>query len=496
MAGIKSLFKDTAIYGVSSIVGRFLNWCLVPMYTYYFAEAEYGTVTNLYAYVAVVLIILTYGMETGFFRFANHERWSDPGQVYTTALCSLGVSSTLFVIAGCLLSPELARWLGCGEHPSYIWMMVVAVGADAYTSIPFAYLRYRKRPVRFATLKLLNIGLNIGLNLFFIVACPVIWRTSPEWIGWFYMPDFGIGYIFLANMISSLTVLLLVIPEIMAENYNFSGKLLREMLRYSYPLLILGIAGIMNQTIDKILYPMLAADKATAMSELGVYGANYKVAIVMVMFIQAFRFAYEPFIFAQSRQKGEDKEKAYRDAMNWFVIFGLFIFLGVMFYLPVIRYFISPKYFAGLKVVPIVMLAELFFGIFFNLSLWYKLTDKTIWGTWFSLTGLAVTVAVNVAFVPAYGYMACAWAAFSSYGVMMVASYVVGKTHYPIGYDIWRLTGYFAVAMCLWLLADLTATGNNLIDFPARLLLLACYAGCVYLFEIRRKRLRNNAAAR
>ena len=340
--GIKSLFKDTAIYGMSSIVGRFLNWCLVPMYTYCFAEAQYGVVTNMYAYVAVVLIILTYGMETGFFRFANHERWSDPGQVYTTALSSLGVSSMLFIIAGCLLSPEIARWLDCGDHPAYVWMMVIAVGVDAYTSMPFAYLRYKSRPVRFATLKLLNIAINIGLNLFFILLCPVIWRTSPEWIAWFYRPDFGIGYIFLANMISSLVVLMLVIPEILAETYSFSGKLLREMLRYSYPLLILGIAGVMNQTIDKILYPILAPDKATAMDELGVYGANYKVAIVMVMFIQAFRFAYEPFIFAQNKAKGVDKTASYREAMKWFVIFGLFIFLGVMYFLPVIRYFISP----------------------------------------------------------------------------------------------------------------------------------------------------------
>jgi polysaccharide biosynthesis protein len=488
MAGIKSLFKDTAIYGVSSIVGRFLNWCLVPMYTYCFAEAEYGIVTNLYAYVAVVLICLTYGMETGFFRFANHDRWTSPGQVYTTALCSLGVSSTIFIVAGCLISPEIARWLHCADHPEYIWMMVITVGVDAYTSIPFAYLRYKERPVRFATLKLVNIGLNIGLNLFFIVLCPLIWKQAPEWIAWFYDPQFGIGYIFLANMISSLAVLLMVIPEILAETYDFSGKLLKEMLRYSYPLLILGIAGIMNQTIDKILYPVLAPDKATAMAELGVYGANYKVAIVMVMFIQAFRFAYEPFIFAQNRQKGESKTKAYRDAMNWFVIFALFIFLGVMFYLPVLRYFISPKYFTGLKIVPIVMLAELWFGIFFNLSLWYKLADKTIWGTWFSLIGLAVTVGVNVMFVPLYGYTACAWAAFTSYGVMMVLSYIIGRSHYPIGYDIRRIAGYFALAMLLWWVSGLITTGVNLYDFATRFMLLCIYGGVVYMFELHRPR--------
>lgn len=486
MAGIKSLFKDTAIYGMSSIVGRFLNWCLVPMYTYCFAAEEYGVVTNLYAYVALVLIILTYGMETGFFRFANHERWTNPGQVYTTALMSLGASSMLFVIAGCLLSPALASRLDCADHPAYIWMMVVAVGTDAYTSIPFAYLRYRKRPVRFATLKLVNIALNIALNLFFILLCPVIWKSAPEWIAWFYDPDFGVGYIFLANMISSLATLLMVVPEILAENYNFNGKLLREMLRYSFPLLIIGIAGIMNQTIDKILYPMLIEDKAEAMSGLGIYGANYKIAIVMVMFIQAFRFAYEPFIFARNKGEGkDDRNRAYVAAMNWFVIFGLFIFLGVMFYLPVLKYFISPAYFEGLRVVPIIMMAELFFGIFFNLSLWYKLTDRTIWGTWFSLMGLAVTLAVNVIFVPRYGYMACAWAAFSCYGAMMAVSYLVGRVKHPVGYDIPRLITYFVVAMGLWALSGLVTTGVNAYDFAMRFLLLVVYGGCVCLLEFK-----------
>ena len=488
MAGVKSLFKDTAIYGVSSIVGRFLNWCLVPMYTYCFAAAQYGVVTNIYAYVALVLTILTYGMETGFFRFANHDRWTNPGQVYTTALLSLGTTSMLFIVAGCLLSPEIARWLDCADHPSFIWMMVVAVGVDAYTAIPFAFLRYRKRPVRFATLKLLNIAINIGLNLFFILLCPVIWESAPGWIAWFYDPDFGIGYIFLANLISSLAVLLMLVPEILAENYNFSGRLLREMLGYSFPILIIGIAGIMNQTIDKILYPMLIADHQEAMSGLGVYGANYKIAIVMVMFIQAFRFAYEPFIFAQNKEKGAGKEQAYVDAMNWFVIFGMFIFLGVMFFLPVLKYFISPAYFEGLKVVPVVMLAELFFGVFFNLSLWYKLTDRTIWGTWFSLAGLAVTLGVNIAFVPTFGYMACAWAAFCCYGFMMVASYLVGRVKYPIPYEVGRLALYAVAAMALWGAATLLTTGNNWIDFPTRVLLLAVYAGVVFVNEVKNRR--------
>jgi len=486
MAGVRSLMKDTAVYGLSSIVGRFLNWCLVPMYTYRFTAAEYGVVTNLYAYVALALIILTYGMETGFFRFANHERWKSPGQVYTTALLSLGASSTLFIFIAALLSPELARWMECGEYPSYIWMMAICVGVDAYTAIPFAYLRYKKRPYRFATLRLISIAVNIGLNLFFILACPVLMRTAPATVAWFYDPEFGIGYIFLANLISSLVTLLLVVPEIMAERYDFNGRLLREMLRYSYPLLILGIAGIMNQTIDKILFPFLIPDHAEAMRQLGIYGANYKIAVVMVMFIQAFRFAYEPFIFAQNKARGEDRDAAYRDAMTWFVILGLFIFLGVMYYLDILRYFISPRFFEGLRVVPIVMMAELLFGIFFNLSVWYKISDRTIWGTWFSLLGLAVTVTLNVILVPLCGYMGCAWAALTCYAVMTAASYAVGRRLHPIGYDIRRCALYFGFAAALYLLALPTAALPVWAMYTLRTLMLGAYAAAALAIQRRR----------
>lgn len=482
MAGIKSLIKDTAIYGVSSIVGRFLNWCLVPMYTYMFPTEQYGIVTNIYAYVALVLIILLYGMETGFFRFANHERWKNPMQVYSTTLISVGTSSLMFVVLACLFSSDIAGALNCGDHPSYIWMMAVAVGIDAFSSLPFSYLRYKKRPVRFATLKFANIGLNIGLNLFFLVLCPWIWKQAPDLISWFYDPGFGIGYIFLANMISSMVVMMLLMPELRVS-YTFNFQLWREMLRYSYPLLILGVAGIMNQTIDKILLPFLIDDPVEASQQLGIYGANYKIAIVMVMFIQAFRFAYEPFIFDKNKEAGGDKRQAYSDAMKFFVIFGLFIFLGVMFFLDLLKYFISPRYFEGLQVVPIVMAAEFFFGIFFNLSLWYKLTDRTIWGTWFSLGGLAITLIINVVFVPQYGYVACAWGALCCYGAMMVASYLIGQKKYPINYHLPRLMLYILSAGALYGVAMLLTTDSHIVNFGLRGVLLLAYGALIWKKE-------------
>lgn len=484
MGAVKSLAKDTAVYGLSSIIGRFLNWCLVPLYTTMFPAAEYGIVTYVYAIVALALIVLTYGMETGFFRFANHEHYGDdPMLVYSTSLASLTISSVAFFIIVLIFLHPLTEAMKCGDHTSYIWMMGLTVAIDAFSSIPFSYLRFRNKSVRFAILKLVNISLNIGLNIFFILICPWLWEEAPGWIAWFYMPDFGIGYIFMANFISSAIVLLLLYPELHGFKWRFDSKLWRSMLIYSWPLLVLGIAGIMNQTLDKILLPSLVADKADGMTQLGIYGANYKIAIVMVMFIQAFRFAYEPFIFSQNRKKGGKELHAYKEAMKWFVIFAMVIFLGVMYYLDFLRYFISPRYFSGLKVVPIVMIAEFFFGVFFNLSLWYKLTDKTMWGMWFSMMGLGATIGLNLLLVPRMGYMGCAWSAFGCYGIMMVASYLVGRKKYPIDYDTPRLFMYFLVALALYFLAVVITVPQQWINIPIRTILLIGYVFFALRFE-------------
>ena len=486
MAGIKSLAKDTAIYGMSSIVGRFLNWCLVPLYTFTFPEAEYGVVTYVYSIVALALIILTYGMETGFFRFANHDEYDDPMEVYSTTLISLALSSTLFLaLLFCFLTP-ISKALECGDHPEYIAMMGVAVAIDAFSAIPFSYLRYRHRAMRFAVIKIINIAITIGLNIFWILICPILWENHADLISWCYIPGFGIGYIFLANVISSVIMMFLLLPELRGFKWKFNAYLWRRMLRYSWPLLVLGIAGIMNQTIDKILFPLLYPDQATAMSELGIYGANYKIAIVMVMFIQAYRFAYEPFIFARSKERGEDKLQAYRDAMLWFVFFSMIIFLSVMYYLDILRYFISPDYFSGLKVVPIIMVAEFFFGIFFNLSLWYKLTDHTIWGMWFSLLGLVIVIILNVVLVPVMGYMGCAWASVACYGVMMLASYFVGRIKYPIGYPVARIILIFAAGMAFYGLSQWLTFDSEALKYIVRSVLLIAFSLIFLPVKLRR----------
>ena len=473
MTGIKSLAKDTAIYGMSSIIGRFLNWCLVPLYTYKLATGEFGDVTNLYAWMALLLVILIYGLETGFFRFANDGAERDPKTVYSTCLFSLATTSAIFMGLVFLFQSPISRLLKLSEHPEYILITAAIIAMDAFCALPFAYLRYLKRPIRFAALKLLFIALNIILNLFFLVVCPWIWKHAPEWINWFYDPTYGVGYILISNLLGTFIVLLALAPEIVRIPWRFRPDLLKRILRYSFPLLILGVAGIMNQTLDKILYPMLISDPVAAKSGLGIYGANYKIAIVMVMFTQAFRYAYEPFIFAQN--KGEDKRVAYAEAMKYFIIFGLFIFLGVMFYLEILRYFIDPDYFSGLQVVPIVMIAELFFGIFFNLSLWYKLTDKTQWGAYFSLFGLAITLTINIAFVPRYGYIACAWAAFTCYFAMMIASWFIGQHYYPIRYDLKGIGKYLLLALVLYVIALWIPIENQILRLSFRSILLVFY---------------------
>ena len=474
MAGIRSLAKDTVLYGLSSIIGRFLNWLLVPLYVYKLqTQGEYGTITFLYSWMALLIILLTYGMETGFFRFANDKEEKDPDSVYSTTMISIGSTSGIFILLLVLFLNPLSRALNLESHPDYVLLMGIIIGLDAFTSIPFAYLRYCKRPLRFAAYKLVSIGVNIGLNLFFFLLCPLLVEKYPDAVSSFYNPRYGVDYILISNLISTITVCFLLLPEILKAKFKFRPLLLKKMLAYSLPLLVLGIAGIMNQNIDKMLYPYLIEDKEAAMAQLGIYGANFKIALLMMLFTQAFRYAYDPFIFA--REKGEDKRPAFALAMKYFILCGIFIFLGVMFYIDIIKYFIKPTYFEGLRIVPIVMAGQLFSGIFFNLSLWYKLTDKTEWGAYFSLIGFGIIVAGNLIFVPRYGYTACAWAGFACYLAMMLASYFVGKRRYPIAYDLKSIGKYGIVALFLYITGMHVTFESPILRLGIRTVILAGY---------------------
>ncbi len=474
---MQNLAKETAIYGVSSILGKFLNWLLVPLYTYVLTgSADYGAVANLYAWTALLLVILTYGMETGFFRFANKHAEID-NKVYGNTLISVGITSLIFAVLCLVFQQSIANILGYAEHPEYIAMLGVVVAMDAFGSIPFAYLRYKSRPIKFAALKLMMIFVNIAFNIFFLVICPIIHERSPESIAWFYNPNYGVGYVFVSNVIQTVVVTIALLPEVFKAKFEFDFGLLKQILRYSLPLLILGVAGIMNQTLDKIIFPFLIEDPEFAKSELGIYSACFKISMVMMMFTQAFRYAYEPFIFAQHKDK--NSKEAYADAMKFFIIFSLLIFLGMVFYLDIIKYIIHSDYWPGLRVIPIVLFSYIFQGIFFNLSLWYKLIDKTMFGAWFSLIGAAITVAGNIIFVPMFSYMASAWVSFVCFFVMMVVSYFYGQKYMPIQYDLKSIALYVVLAMGLYALSYLIVTPYASLNLVIKTVLLVIFVAYI-----------------
>lgn len=473
-SGIKSLVKDTAIYGLSSIVGRFLNWCLTPLYVYIFTEtSEYGKVTYIQGLVALFMVLLTYGMETGFFRFMNKKE-ENPDKVYSSILTSLFVTSLAFVIICFMFISPIANWMKYTEHQDHILIMVVTVALDAFMVVPFAYLRYKKRPLRFVALKITFIALNIFLNIFFLVICPSIYKGNPELIDWFYNPNTGIGYIFIANLIANVVLMLLLIPYITEVKYSFDKSLLLRIYKYSFPLLILGIAGVINQTVAQLVYPHIFSNLNEAYSMLGIYNACLKITVVITMFTQAFRFAYEPFVFAKS--KNEDNRQSYADAMKFFIIFALFVFLGVMFFMDILKYIVSENYMVGLSIVPIAMLGEIFFGIYFNLSIWYKLIDKTKYGATFSVLGCIITVLINVIFVPIYGFIASAWATFICNLIIMTISYLFGQKYYPIKYDLKTILLYSVLVAVLYVAGMYVQIDNEYLRLSYRSVLLLIFA--------------------
>ena len=445
MANLKSLAKDTAIYGMSSILGRFLNYLLVPLYTSNISAASggYGIITNLYAYTALLLVILTYGMETTFFRYANKTN-EDPQKVYSSTLIMVGFTSLLFIVLVSIFLQPISGVMGYSDHSSYVWVMAATVSIDAFQCIPFAYLRYKKRPIKFAALKLLFIAFNIALNLLYFVVLPDLYKSYPDIIQHIYNPETGVGYAFYINLVCTASITFFFYKELTGFKYTFDKELAKRMLSYSWPILILGIAGILNQTADFILFPYLYKG-SQAHQQLGIYGAASKIAMIMAMITQAFRYAYEPFVFGKGNDK--DNRETYAIAMKYFIIFTLLAFLVVMGYINILRHIIGRDYWEGLKVVPIVMAGTIMMGVYFNLSFWYKLIDKTIWGAYFSGIGCFVLILINVIFVPQYGYMACAWAGLIGYATAMTLSYFVGQKKYPINYPLRSIGIYVLIAV-------------------------------------------------
>ena len=477
MVKMKALAKDTAIYGVSSIVGRFLNYMLVPLYTNYMPKesGDYGVSTNFYAYTALMLVLLTFGMETTLFRFANDtpapavgnedtKRWTD--MVFSTAFLLVGALTALFLLFVFGFIGPIAEHLGYADHPEYLQMMAAVVAMDALQSMTFSYLRFQKRPIRFAFLKMFFIALNILLN---VVCFVVLGLTS-------------VYYVFLINLLCTGIVSVLFIPQLLGVQWQFDGKLLRRMLSYSWPILVLGIAGVLNQVADKIIFPLVYPDEAQANVQLGVYGSCVKIAMIMAMITQAFRYAYEPIVFAIS--KDADKNEYYAVAMKYYLIFTLLAFLFVMGYMPLLQLIIGSDYREGMGIVPIVMAAEIMMGVYFNLSFWYKLIDKTIYGAWFSLAGCMVLVLVNILFIPRYSYWACAWGGFAGYATCMVLSYFVGQRKNPINYPLKEIGIYVAITIVAYAAMELTAQLPVWFQLPLNTVLLLLFMAYIVKHDL------------
>lgn len=492
MTAIKRLAGQTAIYGIPSVLGRILTYLLTPLYTYVFHSPDYGTISVFYAYTSFLFIILTYGMETAFFRFNEHEQ--DKEKVFSTGMISLIVSSVTFLIVIKIISGNVARWIDYPTHPEYIIWFAWILAFDAISVIPFAHLRALNRPIRFAWVKMTNIALNICLNLFFLLFCPFILHNYPggllgQFISSFYRSNWGIEYIFISNLAASGLTLFMLLPEISHVKWKIHPDLWKKMLVYAFPLLFAGLAGVVNETFDRLLLRYLLP-KDIASSQVGIYTACYKISILMTVFIQAYKYAAEPFFFAHAKEK--DAKVTYAKIMDYFIITVSLIFLVTMLYLDD---FIMPllirrkEYWEGRGVIPVLMMANLFLGIYYNLSIWYKLTNKTSWGAWLSLIGAVITLVLNFLWIPLtsdhiiYGYYGSAWATFICYGSMMVLSYLIGQKYFPVKYNLIKFCGYLGLTVLLYAGSLIIKPYSSVLRIGFHTALLLIFTGIVLIIE-------------
>jgi O-antigen/teichoic acid export membrane protein len=481
---LKRLASQTAIYGVSSIIGRFLNYLLVPLYTYYFSPAEYGVVSEFYAYAGFLAVLLIFGFETGYFRFRDQNETAKTDLAYSTALWFLLIANLGFFFVILLLDQTIANTLQHHEHPEYIWWFALILALDSIGAIAFAKLRAENKAIRFAGIKLFEILVAIALNLFFIVLCQRAYTNAPDsFFAQFWDPAIGVGYIFIANLIASGVKWILVVPQLRGITNGFDAALFRKMVRYSLPMVIIGFAGVVNEMLDRALLKyLLPYDAKTNLQMLGIYSACYKLSILMTLFIQAFRYAGEPFFFSYAGKK--DAQQTYADVLKYFVIFCVFIFLLVTLYIDIFKYFIGEPFRVGLAVVPILLLANLCLGVYVNLSIWYKLTDRTLMGAYVSVAGAVVTVVLNVWWIPIFGYIGAAWATLACYGGMMTASYLLGRRFYPVPYDIKRILGYVALGIAVYGANTLVLRWTGVNSILSGTALLGLFCVLVFILDV------------
>lgn len=488
MSVIRKLASQTAIYGLSSIVARFLNYLLTPLHTSetVFNESEYGVISEMYAYVSFLIIFLTYGMETAFFRFYSKDEFSKKS-VFATSFWTLFTSSSLFVFTCILFNVPFAAFLHYENHPEYITWFAFVVGLDALTSIPMAYLRAEGKAVRFAVVNIISVLINIGLNLFFLAYCmPLVKSGAANWItDTFYDPSVGVGYVFIANLISSAVKFMLLAPEMLRAFGKFSFSLLEKMLLFGLPLLFAGFAGMINETIDRILLKRLLTEPLGAegaSAQVGIYSAIYKLSIIITLFIQAFRYAAEPFFFAQEKEK--NSRETYARVMNYFVIVCAVIFLGVMLYIDILKHFVpNQNYWNALHIVPVLLFANIFLGIYYNQSIWYKLSGHTMYGAYIAVFGAILTLVLNFIWIPLWGFEGSAWTTLICYGSMMLISYFLGQKFYAVPYNVGRIGFYLTMAFIMYYASTLIDIEWGVQRFIINTLVLLLFLTIIVLIE-------------
>lgn len=484
MSALKKLLGQTAVYGLSSIVGRLLNYLLVPLYTYTLPTGEYGVVIELYSYVAILFAFLTYGMETTFFRFSETEK--EPNKVLSTSSFSLLISTFFFLGLAWIFRSDIASWMGYENHQKYVSWFILIIGLDVLSSIPFAWLRQQNKAMRFAVYKLINIFINLGLNLFFILYCPAVIKSGDghflfSFVSSFFNGEQLVQYIFISNLVASGVTLLLLLAVYKSLKFGFDSSIWKRMMPYALPILVVNIAGLIPISMDKILLPdLFNGSSEEAMQQLGIYGANFKIAVIMLLFIQTFRYAADPFFFSEAKNK--DAKITYAKVMHWFVILGSIIFLSVMLFIDVIQYFVGSSYREGLYVVPILLMGNLSLGIYYNLSFWYKLTNKTFYGAWFSVAGAVVSIALNFILVPQFGIIGSAWSVFAAYLVPTILSFYFGRKYFPIPYKVWAIILYPTLVFAIY--SGLSELELHLIW---RILFMMVFTVGVFLLERQRK---------
>lgn len=492
MSSIKKLAGQTIWYGASSIGARFLFYLLTPYFTTELSYEGYGDFSLIYAAMPFLNVIFTYGLETAYFRFATQEKFKK--HIYNTAIISLICSTLFMTLMLILFRHSFAHLLRLDANPEFITIAALIIAFDTLSALPFAKLRLEQRPRKYALIRIITIIFQIGVTYFLLSVAPQLAKENPySFIGTFYDPTYRVGYAIIANLAASIFAWLLLYRQFFDFHWQFNSSVWKTMMIYSLPLVIAGLGGMVNETFDRIMLNWLApvTSLSDAKEQVAIYSACYKLSILITLFVQAFRMGAEPFFFKQS--EGQQPQKVYARVMKFFVITISVMFLVVALYLDIWKYFLSfnaekrAVYETGLKVVPILLLANMFLGIYYNLSIWYKLTHQTMAGAWITIIGAVLTIVINYFFIPVFGYVACAWATFLCYGSMMVISYTWGQKNYPVPYAWKKLLAYIVIAVVLFAVHQLLNlwTDSFIYSFVTATILLLAFIW--FLLQVERK---------